>query len=150
MMASQKVRPTALGRFCTILIIGLLVLSVFQVIPARAEDVPFGGVGLQVVPTINGDLVVLNVLENAPAANKGLLPGDLIYQVNDFTLQGSDFGTVIAKHLWGPVGTSVELFYRRPGVAGEKRALLQRSAIDPRLTVSPTVRNSPASSDKGN
>jgi C-terminal processing protease CtpA/Prc len=137
-------------RFCAILITALLVLSGFQATPAAATEVPFGGVGLQVVPTINGDLVVLNVLENAPAATKGLLPGDLIYQVNDFPLQGSDFGTVIAKHLWGPVGTSVELFYRRPGVAGESKVILQRSAIDPRLTVSPTVRNSTANSDKGN
>ncbi|MGK2906087.1 MAG: PDZ domain-containing protein [Desulfuromonadales bacterium] len=137
-------------RFFSILITGLLVLLVFQETPSSATDVPFGGVGLQVVPTIHGDLVVLNVLESAPAADKGLLPGDLIYQVNDFPLQGSDFGKVISEHLWGPVGTSVELFYRRPGVAGERRVILQRTTIDPRLTVSPTVRNSSANTDKGN
>lgn len=108
-----------------------------------AADEPFGGVGLQVVPTINGDLVVLNVLENAPAANKGLQPGDLIFQVDNFPLQGSDFGRVVSEHLWGPVGSTVELFYRRPGVAGVSRATLQRSAIDPRLTVTPSVQNVP-------
>lgn len=108
-----------------------------------AADEPFGGVGLQVVPTINGDLVVLNVLENAPAANKGLQPGDLIFQVDDFPLQGSDFGRVVSEYLWGPVGSTVELFYRRPGVAGVSRATLQRSAIDPRLTVTPSVQNVP-------
>ena len=108
-----------------------------------AADEPFGGVGLQVVPTINGDLVVLNVLENAPAANKGLQPGDLIFQVDDFPLQGSDFGRVVSEYLWGSVGSTVELFYRRPGVAGVSRATLQRSAIDPRLTVTPSVQNVP-------
>jgi C-terminal processing protease CtpA/Prc len=104
-----------------------------------AADEPFGGVGLQVVPTINGELVVLNVLKDAPAAAKGLLPGDLIYQVDDFPLRGSDFGKVVSEHLWGPVGSSVELYYRRPGVAGGSRVVLQRSTIDPRLTVTPAL-----------
>ena len=96
---------------------------------------------MQVVPTINGDLVVLNVLEDSPAAAKGLLPGDLIFQVDDFTLHGSDFGKVVSEYLWGPVGSSVELFYRRPGVAGVSKVVVQRSTIDPRLTVTPTVKN---------
>ena len=78
-----------------------------------------------------------------PAANKGLQPGDLIFQVDDFPLQGSDFGRVVSEYLWGPVGSTVELFYRRPGVAGVSRATLQRSAIDPRLTVTPSVQNVP-------
>jgi len=107
-----------------------------------AGDEPFGGVGLQVVPTINGDLVVLNVLHDTPAALKGLLPGDLIFQVDDFPLQGSDFGKVVSEHLWGPVGSTAELYYRRPGVPGVHRVVLKRSAIDPRLTVTPTVKDS--------
>lgn len=35
---------------------------------AFAEETSPGGVGLQVVPTINGDLAMLNVLDDAPAA----------------------------------------------------------------------------------
>jgi len=132
------------NRVHCILIAGVLLLSACLAIPASAEDVAYGGVGLQVVPTINGDLVVLNVLENAPAAEKGLLPGDLIFQVNGFSLRGSDFGKVISEYLWGPVGSSVELLYRRPGVVGVKRVILKRSTIDPRLTVTPTVQNGPA------
>ncbi len=117
-------------------------LSAILAMPLRAaDDKPFGGVGLQVVPTITGELVVLQVLENAPAAKQGLKPGDLIHRVDNVPLKGSDFGKIIAEHLWGPVGSSVELYYLRPGVAGERRVTLQRTAIDPRLTVTPSVNN---------
>lgn len=117
----------------------LLFLFCLSVTPVIAAEEPFGGVGLQVVPTSTGELVVLNVLDGAPAAQKGLIPGDLIYQVDDFSLQGSEFGKVISEHLWGPVGSKVEIFFHRPGVSGEKRVVIQRSDINPRLTVTPTV-----------
>lgn len=135
----------------TLLITGLMVLlGGILANTALAGEEAFGGVGLQVVPTVNGDLVVLNVLEKAPASQGGLLPGDLIYRVDDYPLQGSDFGKVVAEHLWGPVGSSVELFYRRPGVAGESRVVLRRSTIDPRLTVTPSVRQVTPSANGGN
>jgi len=150
MMTSPKVH-CAVSQYCsTLLLFGILLVSAFLPTLLLADDVQFGGVGLQVVPTINGDLVVLNVLENAPAAEKGLLPGDLIFQVDDFTLQGSDFGRVVSEHLWGPVGSSVELFYRRPGAVGVSRVVIQRSTIDPRLTVTPTVQNGTSSSAGSN
>lgn len=139
-----------LQRSSAFLSVGVLILTCLLSSTALAEDVPFGGVGLQVVPTINGELVVLNVLVNAPADEKGLLPGDLIFQVDDFTLQGSDFGKVVSDHLWGPVGSSVELYYRRPGIAGVNRVVVQRSTIDPRLTVTPTVQNGPSASSGSN
>lgn len=131
-----------------LLVAGLLLSMVF-VAPALAEQDDFGGVGLQVVPTITGELVVLNVLEKAPAAEKGMLPGDLIFRVDDFLLKGSDFGKVVSEHLWGKVGSSVELFYRRPGVAGVKRVVLQRAKIDPRLTVTPAAQSGLPESRKG-
>ncbi len=150
MMTSQKVH-CAVSQYCsTLLLFGILLVSAFLPTLLLADEVQFGGVGLQVVPTINGDLVVLNVLENAPAAEKGLLPGDLIFQVDDFTLQGSDFGRVVSEHLWGTVGNSVEIFYRRPGVVGVSRVVIQRSTIDPRLTVTPTVQSGTSSSAGSN
>ncbi len=116
------------------------VVLIFSVsVVAAAEEQVFGGVGLQVVPTISGELVVLNVLAKAPAAEKGLRPGDLIYRVDDFPLQGSDFGKVVSEHLWGKVGSAVVLHYRRPGEAGDKKVEIIRSTIDPRLTVTPSV-----------
>ncbi len=143
-MKPQRVVTTALQRIA-LLIFGILVTAVFLSVSAFAEEKQFGGVGLQGVPTIIGDLVVLNVLENAPAAEKGLKPGDLIFQVDDFPLLGSDFGRVVSEHLWGPVGSFVELFYHRPGVTGVNRVVVQRSTIDPKLTVTPTVQNGTSS-----
>ena len=128
-----------MNRFFAFLLLGLFLLT--PVTRASAEEQRFGGVGLQVVPTITGELVVLNVLEKTPAAEKGVLPGDLIFQVDDFPLQGSDFGVVVSEHLWGPVDSQVEIFYRRPGVAGVSRVVLKRSSLDPRLTVTPAAQN---------
>ena len=131
-----RLTPTAIAA-CMVLVIVLAWL----VVPGAAEEAAFGGIGLQVVPTVDGDLVVLNVLQDAPAAEKGLLPGDMIFQVNGFLLKGSDFGKVVSQHLWGPVGAPVELVYRRPGVAGERRVTIKRAAIPPKLIVAPTVQD---------
>jgi C-terminal processing protease CtpA/Prc len=128
-----------MNRFVAFFLLGLFLLV--TVTSVSAEEQRFGGVGLQVVPTITGELVVLNVLEETPASEKGILPGDLIFQVDDFPLQGSDFGVVVSEHLWGPVDSQVEIFYRRPGVAGVSRVVLKRSSIDPRLTVTPAAQN---------
>jgi C-terminal processing protease CtpA/Prc len=119
----------------------LVISLVWFAASVPAEETAFGGIGLQVVPTVDGDLVVLNVIEDAPAAEKGLLPGDMIFQVNGFLLKGSDFGKVVSQHLWGPVGASVELVYRRPGVAGERRVTIKRAALAPKLIVAPTVQD---------
>ncbi len=128
----------------------LVVLSLMMTVTSvSAEEQKFGGVGLQVVPTINGELVVLNVLDQTPAAEKGVLPGDLIFQVDDFPLHGSDFGVVVSEYLWGPVGSQVELFYRRPGATGVNRVVLKRFSLDPRLTITPTVQDGSAKSTEG-
>lgn len=127
---------------------GILLCFTLAVSTAHATEETFGGVGLQVVPTATGELVVLNVLDGAPAAEKGILPGDLIYKVDNFLLQGSEFGKVISEYLWGPVGSSVVVFYRRPGVSGESRVVVKRSEINPRLTVTPTVQGG-AAEDNG-
>lgn len=137
------------ARLCS-LAVCVLLMGGFAPANLAAEEVAFGSIGLQVVPTITGELVVLNVLPGSPAAQRGLSPGDLIFRVDDFPLHGSDFGMVVAEHLWGPVGSPVELHYRRPGQSGECRISLFRSAQDPRLTLSPSVQAAPADGSKGN
>jgi carboxyl-terminal processing protease len=117
-------------------------LILFAIVTAAAaveQQKSFGGVGLQVVPTVNGDLVVLRVVEGSPSAEQGMMPGDLIYKVDDFTLKGSEFGKVVSEHLWGAEGSRVTLHFQRPGVSGRQSATLTRSSMDPRLTVSPAV-----------
>ena len=117
----------------------LLLLLCLPTLVSAGEGKEFGGVGLQVVPTAVGELVVLQVVASSPAASGGLQSGDLIVQVDDFRRQGSEFSRVISEHLWGPVGTPVRLRYMRPGVAGTYQMVLQRTALDPRITVTPAV-----------
>jgi len=100
-----------------------------------------GSVGLQVVPVATGELVVVQLPEGAPAARAGLRPGDLLVQIDDFPLAGSDFAEVVAKRLWGEEGSTVTIHYLRPGVVGRKTLTLRRAAAAPKLTVSPAVGN---------
>lgn len=92
---------------------------------AIAEE-KFGGIGAQVVPVSTGDLTVLHVIPGSPAEQGGLLPGDLIIEVNELKMQGSDFDLVTKKYLWGRVGTSVSLVWLRPGIVGQMRTKLER------------------------
>jgi C-terminal processing protease CtpA/Prc len=109
---------------------------------AGAENASrLGSVGLQVVPTATGELVVLQVPPGAPAARADIRPGDLIVQIDDFALAGSDFAEVVAQRLWGVEGSAVVIHFLRPGVAGRKTLTLRRAVADPKLTVSPAVRN---------
>jgi S1-C subfamily serine protease len=108
--------------------------------PGLAGEKPFGGIGVQVVPTATGELVALHVVPGTPAARSGLRPGDLIIQVNDFSLIGSDFAQVVTEHLWGPVGSEISLVYLRPGQAGRHSAAFKRVPLDPAVTESPGIR----------
>lgn len=120
-----------------ILVAGWLMWAGATMVSAQQDA--FGGVGLQVVPTVTGELVILRVVPDTPAGRSGLLPGDLIVQVDDFPLRGSDFAQVVAERLWGPAGSPVLLQVRRPGSAGERRIGLERTALDPKLTVTPSA-----------
>ncbi len=107
--------------FCALA--GALLLLAASV--ANAEK-PFGGVGLQVVPVDGGEIVVLKVVAGSSAAAAGIKPGDLIVSVDGFALKGSDFSEIVSKRLWGEIGSSVQLRYLRPGLAGERTATCRR------------------------
>lgn len=111
------------------------------ILPAAENAGKMGSVGLQVVPIASGELVVLQIPPQTPAAASGIRPGDLITRIDDFPLAGSDFAAVVSQHLWGTEGSRVTIHYLRPGVAGGKSVTLRRAAADPKLTVSPAVRN---------
>jgi len=126
---------------------GVVLALACTLVAAAPPAKDFGSVGLQVVPTIEGDLVVLRVVEATPAANQGVRPGDLIVRVDDFVLKGSDFGKVVAEHLWGPVGSRVTLHYLRPGVAGPQSVVLNRIRLEPALTITPAAQGGKAGSN---
>ncbi len=97
---------------------------------AFAAEGDFGGVGLQVVPTANGELVVLAVVAGTPAEKQGLEPGDLIIAVDGYALQGTNFQAVVRELLWGPVGSPAMLSFKRPGVAGVRQVDVVRIALE--------------------
>lgn len=105
-----------------------------------ALEKSFGGVGLQVVPTVKGELVVLKVMNGAPAAAGGLLPGDMIVEVDGFPLGGSDFSDVVSRYLWGEPGTPVTLKYLRPGETGLHSVTLRRVPLNPEADRTPGVK----------
>jgi carboxyl-terminal processing protease len=122
------------------LAIAALLLLSLATIPALAAEKPFGGIGVQVVPTATGELAVLRVVEGTPAWRAGLRPGDLIVKVDDFGLIGSDFNEVVRKYLWGAIGSSITLHYLRPGKAGIRTATLRRVPIDVQVEQAPGVK----------
>lgn len=129
------------------LMLGLLAFSAVAVANQEESLHAYGGVGLQVVPVVTGELIVLRVVAGSPAEKVGMLPGDLIYRIDDFPLRDSDFGAVVAERLWGAVGSSVVLHYRRPGLAGEQSIRLQRTPMTTGLTVTPSLH--PAAAQTG-
>lgn len=106
---------------------------------AEAQSAPFGGIGAQVVPTVTGELVVLGVLPESPAARGGLQPGDMIVEVDGFALRGSDFHKVVMGKLWGEAGTEVQLRYLRPGKLWRQQVKLKRVVLQPGSETLPGV-----------
>ena len=107
-----------------------MILGTAATAPADEKKI---GVGLQVVPTSRGELVVLAVVAGSSAANAGLLPGDLIVSVAGKTLEGRAFEDVARRLLWGEEGSSVEMVILRPGEAGKKNLFLQRTKLKGRV-----------------
>ena len=116
---------------------------VFLLLPVHlglAQEAGFAGIGIQAVPTSGGELVVLHVIDHAPADKAGLLPGDFIFQIDGHRLAGSDFNQVVRDYLWGDAGSGLTVHYRRPGVAGDNKAMLTREAIGADAEKTPGVR----------
>jgi len=106
--------------------LSILLLNFIDVYAAEKQ---LAGVGVQVTPTSGGELVIIRVVDGTPAANAGLLPGDLIDRIGVSALKGMAFEDIIRHHLHGPTGSTIELFYRRPGVAGEQRVMMTRKLL---------------------
>jgi carboxyl-terminal processing protease len=125
-------------RFFSILLLclGLFAASAFAE-PGKPER---EGVGLQVVPIAGGELVVLQVVADSPAARAGLRPGDLLVRVGGRRLEGTDLAELSRQTLWGEEGSSVELLFLRPGVAGLQRVTLTREPLKKIPETPPGVR----------
>lgn len=54
-----------------------------------------------------GIITVSRVFEGAPAYDAGMLPGDILYKVDDVAVSGMDLDLVISEHIRGEEGTFV-------------------------------------------
>ena len=102
----------------------------FERLQADADG-RFGGIGAEVALT-GGYFTVASTLDDSPAAQAGLLPGDWITAINGASLKGRRLNWVVAN-LRGPPGTAVRLQVKR----GKERLGLSLTRA---LIAAPSVR----------
>jgi len=94
----------------------------------------FEGIGATVRMNEEGYLVIVQPFEEQPAAKAGILPGDIILEVDGTSIQGMDIYEAVS-HIRGPAGTKVRLLVQR---LGEEEPLLV-SVVRGKIEI-PTVR----------
>lgn len=76
----------------------------------------FGGLGIEV--TMENELVkVISPIDGTPAAEAGVLAGDLIYQIDGENIRGLSLQEAVEK-MRGPVNTPIEVKIQREGADG--------------------------------
>lgn len=76
----------------------------------------FGGLGIEV--TMENELIkVISPIEGTPAAEAGVLAGDLIYQIDGENIRGLSLQEAVEK-MRGPVNTPIEVKIQREGADG--------------------------------
>jgi carboxyl-terminal processing protease len=87
----------------------------------------YGGLGME-IDSRNNQITIINTMENAPAKQAGILPGDIIQEVD-----GIDISTMkpenISQMLRGPVDSPVELTIHRPYLEETFTRTLKRQEI---------------------
>ncbi|GLQ39459.1 peptidase S41 [Rhizobium albus] len=87
----------------------------------------FGGLGIEV--TMENDLVkVITPIDDTPAAQAGVLAGDLISEIDGESLQGLTLSDAVDR-MRGPVDTTVELTVIREGAAQPLKIEVTRAII---------------------
>lgn len=87
----------------------------------------FGGIGIE-VGLKNGYIAVISPLDDTPAARAGLMPGDLIIELNGQSLQGMGLGEAVAL-MRGPIGSTIEITLVREGESEPLAIKLVRDTI---------------------
>jgi len=88
-----------------------------------------GGVGL-VLEARPGGITASQVLPGSPAAQAGLLAGDVITAVDAWQVPEGIKVPELAEHIRGEPGTSCQIEIRRPGGAAPQRIAVQRAAMN--------------------
>lgn len=97
--------------------------------PAANSEKNFGGVGIDGVPSPDGQITVRQLVTGGPAHISGIRVGDVITHIDGKPTRGSDFQQMVHKRLRGVAGTPVVLKVRRPGEVKELSFTLQRQQL---------------------
>lgn len=87
----------------------------------------YEGIGAWVDPTAEY-LTIVSPMQNSPAEEAGLRPGDQIIAVDGEDMSGVD-GSLVINRVMGPAGTVVQLTIQRPGVAQPFDVEVRRARI---------------------
>jgi len=87
----------------------------------------YGGLGME-IGMRNNQVTVISPMENSPAEKAGIVAGDIIEKINGAPVSSLS-PEKISNRLRGPVGSKVEIAFRRPGYDGEIILNLEREEI---------------------
>lgn len=73
----------------------------------------FQGIGVNVLQTQNGEVIVYSLMEGYPAQRAGFLEGDVLKKIDGFDITGLTLNEV-AEKMRGPIGSTVEIEVIRP------------------------------------
>jgi carboxyl-terminal processing protease len=89
----------------------------------------YGGIGATIRP-IDGKMTVVDLFKGFPADKAGLLPGDIILEIDQYVIDTEQNDQSISELLRGSPGTNVELKVYRPFVEETKVLELSREEIN--------------------
>ena len=98
----------------------------------------FGGIGIR-LKKLNGHSVITSVLKGTPAEMAGLMIGDSITHINEYSLKGLKKREVLDL-LHGSIRSHVQLTFIRPNIQKVKVISLQRAHIFP-VSIIQTISN---------
>src|SRR6185437_2446 len=87
----------------------------------------FGGLGIE-VQMQDGVIKVISPIDGSPAAKAGVLPNDLIVQLDGVQVQGMTLDDAVKK-MRGPVGSKIKVTIQRNGVTNPIELTLTRDTI---------------------
>ncbi len=89
------------------------------------------GIGVMVQQNYNtGIITAVRVFEGSPALEAGMLPGDILYKVEDEYISGKELDLVVKEDIRGEEGTYVNLTVLRGEAAEEVELEIERRQIE--------------------
>ncbi|MEO8881920.1 MAG: S41 family peptidase [Devosia sp.] len=87
----------------------------------------FGGLGIE-VQMQDGVIKVVSPIDDSPAAKAGVLPNDLIVELDGVQVQGMTLDDAVKK-MRGPIGSKIKITIQRQGVSNPVELTLTRDTI---------------------